>query len=314
MAAWAGQLDQGLLVVVGEVAVELVDHLERAEQLAAAAAQRHAEQRARLITRASDRPGDRSALLGRDVGVDAPRLGRSAPPGRRCRRRRECAARRLRRPAPGGRRACGCGRSQRKMLARSASSSRVAASAICTSSGSISCVWFHWVAISRIASRRAIRCASRCRWRTSVRACAQAAGERCRNARRARSRRSRCAKAASTFAAAGMCGPAARQTSRRESAGCSRSSASASKSAGNAAAGRTAASVRQLPFVAAGHGQVVGPQRLADQRQGLPQEHGAGRVRLPPDRTASKPTPPARRCDSRLAQSRCRGSGHVAAR
>jgi len=33
----------------------------------------------------------------------------------------------------------------------------VAASAICTSSGSISFVWFHWLAMRKIASSRAMR-------------------------------------------------------------------------------------------------------------------------------------------------------------
>ncbi len=49
------------------------------------------------------------------------------------------------------------GRSQRKMLARSAPSNRAAASAICTKSGSISLVWFQRLAISRIVSSRTMR-------------------------------------------------------------------------------------------------------------------------------------------------------------
>ena len=126
----AGQFGQGRFVVGGEFAVELVDHLEGAEQFALAAAQRHAEQRAGLIAQlavdlAIDfAPSATVSLLTRrgwPVWTTWPTTPessgmRSSPP---------------RRPAPGRPTSMWLGRSQRKMLARSAPSSRVAASAIC---------------------------------------------------------------------------------------------------------------------------------------------------------------------------------------
>ena len=55
-----GQFLQRRFVVLGEVASHAVDQLERAEQLAAPPAQRHAQQRARAETQLADRPGGRS--------------------------------------------------------------------------------------------------------------------------------------------------------------------------------------------------------------------------------------------------------------
>ena len=132
------------------------------------AAQRNAQQRARLVAElAIDLPIDRasarvacSTRRGWPVAITWPTTPRSSgtrssPPLT---------------PKAGRPTSIWLGRSQRKMLARSAPTSRVAASAICTSSGSISRVWFHWLAISRIVSRRRIRWSCRCRRRTEAKA------------------------------------------------------------------------------------------------------------------------------------------------
>ena len=102
--------------------VELVDHLERAEQFAAGRAKRHAQQRARLIAElaidvAIDRVAgrrDASTRRGWPVCTTWPTTPessgmRSSPPGT---------------PSAGRPTSVWFGRSQRKMLARSASSSR----------------------------------------------------------------------------------------------------------------------------------------------------------------------------------------------
>ena len=149
-----GQFDQRLFVFLRETAGEFVDQLERAEQFARPAAQRHAQQRPRLV-----------AQLRIDVAVDGLRLGGRVDAARLARLNHLAhhaaivgnAQFAAGKPRAGRPTSVWFGRSQRKMLARSAPNSRVAASAIWTSSGSTSRVWFHWLAISRMASKRRSR-------------------------------------------------------------------------------------------------------------------------------------------------------------
>ena len=149
-----GQLRQRRLVIRREIAPHAVDQLERAEQLAAPPPQRHAQQRPRAKTQLPiDPPVDRGLVV---PLVDAQRLPRVHDPSHHALvvRNPQLASGHAERGRPTSVR---FGRSQRKILARSACIRRVDASAIASSSRSISCVRFHWPAIARMASRRARR-------------------------------------------------------------------------------------------------------------------------------------------------------------
>ena len=150
-----GQFDEGLLVFLREGAGEFVDQFEYAEVLARPSLQSNAEERAGAI-----------AGLLVNVMIDGLGLGgadrpaRARPTARLCPTTPRSSATRSSpplRPKAGRPTRQWWARSQRKMLARFALSKRVAASAIWTSSGSISRVWFHWLAICSSVSRRRIR-------------------------------------------------------------------------------------------------------------------------------------------------------------
>ena len=71
-----GQLRQGLLVVRGKIAADLVEHFKRTEQIPLATAKRHADERPCLKLQLLIDAAVDLALVGGDVGIDAPRLAR----------------------------------------------------------------------------------------------------------------------------------------------------------------------------------------------------------------------------------------------
>src|SRR5205814_8337796 len=68
------QLGQTLLIVRREITANLIDQLKRTEQVAVLSPQWHAQQRTRLEAQLLIDAAVDLALLGRDVGIDAPWL------------------------------------------------------------------------------------------------------------------------------------------------------------------------------------------------------------------------------------------------
>ena len=136
------------------------------------------------------------------------------------------------------------GLSQRKMLARSAFSNRVAAWAICSKSGTISCVWFHWAARRRMVSSCSLRRCCASLFRTLASAAANAAASESRVGSESLVGFAMWAINTSVAASRGVNGAAIHPPSLAAS---SRSRASASRSAGSGRRTPASASITQRP-------------------------------------------------------------------